>query len=234
MDIPSSVQSCGGIRIRLTCIIPYKSCPLFALCSDPTNCRLCPSTFLISGTVLFFPSSPPPPSCCPRWPWHVLELHGIDNYTHICCLLSSSLLLLVGDWQWTKAARQSWPCADHMCKIKARHFRTYIVHDSCSIISLYYRSSSSLCLFLSQNYSQHKSSARFSTGQENIFSKIDVQLPNEKCAMNIFKQWEVVKHHLLVLFHQKLQYLMSYIGQASKSTVSNVLSSFHTSSVNIK
>lgn len=59
MDVPSSVQSCGGIRIRLTCIIPYKSCPLFALCSDPTNCRLCPSTFLISGKVLFSLLIPP-------------------------------------------------------------------------------------------------------------------------------------------------------------------------------
>lgn len=60
MDVPNSVQSCGGIRIRLTCIIPYKSCPLFALCSDPTNCRLCPSTFLISGKVLFSLLAPPP------------------------------------------------------------------------------------------------------------------------------------------------------------------------------
>lgn len=91
MDIPSSVQSCGGIRIRLTCIIPYKSCPLFALCSDPTNCRLCPSTFLISGPFSLRP--PPGPPCCPPWPWHVSVLHGIDNYTHIenisvfCCLL---------------------------------------------------------------------------------------------------------------------------------------------------
>lgn len=62
-----------GTGTRLTCIIPYKSCPLFALCSHPTNCRLCPSTFLILGRVLFHPPPPapharPPPlvvSFCP-------------------------------------------------------------------------------------------------------------------------------------------------------------------------
>lgn len=49
-----------GTGTRLTCIIPYKSCPLFALCSHPTNCRLCPSTFLILGRVLFHPPACPP------------------------------------------------------------------------------------------------------------------------------------------------------------------------------
>lgn len=101
MDVPNSVQSCGGIRIRLTCIIPYKSCPLFALCSNPANCRLCPSTFLISGRVLF-PSLPPPRL---PWPGHVWLLRASDHYTHTknsqttyCWVFNSSSRRFVGVW----------------------------------------------------------------------------------------------------------------------------------------
>ncbi len=121
MDVPNSVQSCGGIRIRLTCIIPYKSCPLFALCSDPTNCRLCPSTFLISGRVLFFPPLPHPlsPAVLPGLGMRRCFTPSITTHTlktvrwFFCCLLNSSWLPLS---KGLKGRCQSALCSAQRCK----------------------------------------------------------------------------------------------------------------------